>query len=81
MRKIMRTGVSSMAKVETSRARILARLKREGWVTLEGSKHDKLCHIKFPGTRIMVPRHRTLTFGVAHSIAKAAGWIKQERMR
>ncbi|MFI4997803.1 MAG: type II toxin-antitoxin system HicA family toxin [Hyphomicrobiales bacterium] len=64
-----------MAKVETDRAKILARLRREGWIAEPGSRHDKFGHTKFRGLKIMVPRHKTLTPGVARSIAKAAGWI------
>ena len=64
-----------MPKVETSTKRILDRLAAEGWVSQGGTKHDKLAHPGRPGIRIMVPRHRTVTEGVARSIAKAAGWI------
>lgn len=59
---------------ETSSAKIKARLLREGWANVGGAKHDKF---KKPGLpAIMVPRHRTVTPGVAESIAKAAGWTK-----
>jgi hypothetical protein len=33
-----------------------------------------LPHAQFPGRAIVVPRHRTLSTGVARAIAKAAGW-------
>jgi hypothetical protein len=56
-----------MAKVETDRGRILARLRREGWVAEQGSKHDKFGRTKSPGVKIMMPRHKTLTPGVARS--------------
>jgi len=59
---------------ETSTSKIKARLEREGWELVGGSKHDKY---RKPGKgTILVPRHRTVTPGVAESIAKAAGWTK-----
>jgi predicted RNA binding protein YcfA (HicA-like mRNA interferase family) len=60
---------------ETSTAKVTARLEREGWENVGGTKHAKF---RKPGSPsiIMVPRHRALTPGVAASIAKAAGWIK-----
>lgn len=54
-----------MAKIETNTRKIVARLQSEGWVNVGGGSHD----------RFVVPRHRELTPGTAHSIAKAAGWI------
>lgn len=57
---------------ETNTARIKARLEREGWELAGATRHDKC---RKPGRfTIMVPRHRTVTPGVARSIAKAAGW-------
>ena len=64
-----------MAAIETSTRKIVQRLKREGWVYVGGSKHDKFEHPERPGETLMVPRHRDLRPGVARSIAKAAGWI------
>ncbi|HEY8064341.1 MAG TPA: type II toxin-antitoxin system HicA family toxin [Methylosinus sp.] len=64
---------------ETDRSRIVARLEREGWVSEGGAKHDKLGHAERPGVKIMVPRHKTLTPGVARNIAKAAGWVKEPK--
>jgi predicted RNA binding protein YcfA (HicA-like mRNA interferase family) len=62
---------------ETNAAKIIARLEREGWENVGGSKHSKF---RKPGhTTIMVPRHRTVTPGVAQSIAKAAGWTNSQR--
>lgn len=61
-------------KLETDRSKIVARLEREGWVSEGGAKHDKFAHPERPGVKIMVPRHKTLSPGVARSIAKAAGW-------
>lgn len=63
-----------MPTFETNRARVVARLEREGWENVGGTKHDKFHHSEKP-TPVIVPRHRTLTPGVARSIAKAAGWI------
>lgn len=59
---------------ETNTSKIIARLEREGWEGVGGSKHSKF---RKPGVgTIMVPRHRVVTPGVAQSIAKAAGWTK-----
>ena len=61
--------------METSTARVVKRLETEGWALLRhGANHDVYSH---PGrsSPIQVPRHRTLSPGVARSIAKAAGWI------
>ena len=63
-----------MAGVETSRNKIVARLLRDGWDLEGGAKHDKFAHSDRPGLKIMVPRHKTLTPGVARNIAAAAGW-------
>ncbi|HEY8162068.1 MAG TPA: type II toxin-antitoxin system HicA family toxin [Methylocystis sp.] len=63
-----------MTKPEVERAKIIARLEREGWVSEGGAKHDKFAHPDKRGVKIMVPRHKTLTPGVARNIAKAAGW-------
>ncbi len=63
-----------MARSETNRTKIAARLLREGWVSEGGTKHDKFAHAQKPGVKIMVPRHVELSLGVARSIAKAAGW-------
>lgn len=57
---------------ETNTAKIIARLEREGWENVGGTKHSKFRKTGYPP--IMVPRHRTVTAGVAKSIAKAAGW-------
>ena len=59
--------------METNRAKIVARLLREGWIGRQGGSHDVFEHPEKRG-RIVVPRHRTVTIGVARSIAKAAGW-------
>lgn len=64
-----------MPTVETHTKTIIARLLREGWMNVGGTKHDKFAHPDKPGIKIMVPRHRTLTPNVARNIASAAGWI------
>ena len=60
--------------LETNRTKIVARLTREGWESRGGGRHDVFKHSLQKG-RIIVPRHRTLTPGVARAIAKQAGWI------
>jgi hypothetical protein len=62
-----------MATPEANRAEVIKRLRAEGWQQAGGTKHDKFTKIGRP--TIMVPRHRTLSPGVARSIAKAAGWL------
>ena len=58
---------------ETNQAKILARLRREGFTLhRHGGDHDIYWHDD--GRIVIVPRHRTLSRGVARSIAKAAGW-------
>lgn len=59
--------------IETNRAKVAARLEHEGWLARQGGKHDVYMHPSKPG-RIVVPRHRTLSPGVARGIAKIAGW-------
>ncbi len=59
---------------ETNTAKIKQRLEKDGWELVGGTKHDKYRKAGLPA--IMVPRHRTVTPGVARSIAKAAGWDK-----
>lgn len=63
-----------MPTVETNRADVLERLMKDGWeIARHGSNHDVL---KLAGKPIVVlPRHRTLSPGVARQIAKVAGWI------
>lgn len=64
-----------MPKVETRLRDIVARLEREGWREVPGTKHAQFEHSQRPKMLIVVPRHRTLSVGVARSIAKLAGWI------
>jgi predicted RNA binding protein YcfA (HicA-like mRNA interferase family) len=60
--------------VETSRAKIVRRLAQEGWrLARNGAEHDIYDHPLKAGV-LSVPRHRTLSPGVARSIAKVAGW-------
>lgn len=59
---------------ETNRTKIVSRLAGEGWVSEGGAKHEKFAHPGKRGVKIMVPRHKMLSPGVARNIAKAAGW-------
>jgi predicted RNA binding protein YcfA (HicA-like mRNA interferase family) len=60
--------------METSRKKIVRRLEQEGWINRGGGEHDVYTHPARPGFRISVPRHTTLSQGVARRIAKIAGW-------
>ena len=60
--------------METDRNKVVARLEREGWINRGGGSHDIYTDPARPGVRISVPRHRTLSPGVARQIAKQAGW-------
>ena len=63
-----------MPPAETNRAKVAARLGREGWeLVRHGANHDVFRHAHKSGV-IVLPRHRVLSPGVARSIAKAAGW-------
>ena len=64
-----------VAGLETNRAKIVAALARDGWESRPGGRHDVFKHPQRKG-RIIVPRHRTLSPGVARAIAKAAGWMR-----
>ena len=61
-----------MLKFEDDRRKIVARLEAEGWTNAGGGEHDNF--VKHGQRKIQVPRHKTVTPGVARSIAKAAGW-------
>jgi predicted RNA binding protein YcfA (HicA-like mRNA interferase family) len=63
----------AMPQPETNRNKVVARLERDGWAGRHGGGHDVYKHPARPG-RIIVPRHRTLSPGVARAIAKVAGW-------
>jgi predicted RNA binding protein YcfA (HicA-like mRNA interferase family) len=62
-------------KIETRSRDIVARLKRDGWVEIGGTRHAQFTHAARPGVLIVVPRHREVSPGVARSIAKLAEWI------
>ena len=60
--------------METETRRIRSRLEHEGWrLERRGGNHDIYRHPKVSAT-IMLPRHRTVSPGVARNIARAAGW-------
>jgi mRNA interferase HicA len=60
--------------LETNRNKIVSRLLREGWeLARHGGGHDVFRH-PIKGI-VTVPRHRILSWGVARSIAKTAGWL------
>lgn len=61
--------------METNTRKIIARLEGEGWINVGGAKHAKFEHPERPEKLIMVPRHRTVSIGVARKIARDAGWI------
>jgi predicted RNA binding protein YcfA (HicA-like mRNA interferase family) len=61
---------------ETNRAKVAARLLREGWIVKNGGSHDLYKHPDRHGQLITLPRHRTISNGVARAIAKTAGWSK-----
>jgi predicted RNA binding protein YcfA (HicA-like mRNA interferase family) len=61
---------------DTNTRRVIARLKREGWQSIGGGRHDKFEHPAKPGLTLVVPRHRQLSPGVARDIARKAGWTR-----
>ncbi len=61
--------------LETNRKKVAARLKRDGWVERHGGSHDVFKHPTRTGI-ITLPRHATLSPGVARTIARTAGWIE-----
>ena len=63
-----------MAAPETNTRKVVARLERDGWQDAGGTRHDKYEHPGQPGKLIIVPRHPSLSTGVARQIAKDAGW-------
>jgi predicted RNA binding protein YcfA (HicA-like mRNA interferase family) len=64
-----------MPTIETETRKVIARLRKEGWVNTGGSKHDEFEHIDRPDVLMIVPRHKQQSLGVARSIARLAGWI------
>jgi len=65
----------SRPATETNRNKVVARLMREGWIERHGGEHDVCTNASRPDHIISVPRHRTLSIGVARKIAKEAGWL------
>ena len=62
--------------MQTKTDQIRRRLEKDGWfLTHHGSGHDIYRHPRIPGI-VTLPRHKTLSSGVALSIAKKAGWKK-----
>jgi predicted RNA binding protein YcfA (HicA-like mRNA interferase family) len=75
MRRYIRTNETSFAPIiETNRTKVVARLAREGWIARQDGGDDVYKHPDRSG-RIIVPRHRELSIGVARAIAKQAGWL------
>jgi mRNA interferase HicA len=62
--------------LELNRQKIASRLEREGWVCRAGGSHDIYTHPGKPRVIITLPRHRTVSPGVARNTAKTAGWMK-----
>jgi predicted RNA binding protein YcfA (HicA-like mRNA interferase family) len=65
----------TLPSIEIETRKIIARLRREGWIDVGGSKHDKFEHPDRRDVLMIVPRHKQQSLGVARSIAKLAGWI------
>lgn len=60
--------------METKTAKIRRRLEKDGWfLARHGAGHDIYRHPTIPGI-VTLPRHPTVTPGVARSIASKAGW-------
>jgi len=60
--------------METKTEKIKHRLEQDGWsLTRHGSGHDIYRHPHIKGI-ITLPRHKTVSPGVARSIARKAGW-------
>ena len=70
---LYRTGVElpPIQVIKIGKEHVLA----DGWHRIGGSsKHEQFHHPNRPDTVISVPRHRTISTGVARSIAKTAAW-------
>ncbi|MGI9425320.1 MAG: type II toxin-antitoxin system HicA family toxin [Hyphomicrobiaceae bacterium] len=65
--------------MDTNRRKIVRRLRQEGWEDAGGTKHDIFRHPDRPG-RVVVPRHRELSTGVARNIAEIAGWDEDDQL-
>jgi predicted RNA binding protein YcfA (HicA-like mRNA interferase family) len=60
--------------VETNTAKIRKMLENEGWyLSRHGANHDIYRHDS-KGLVVTIPRHKTVSPGVARQIAKLAGW-------
>ena len=60
--------------IETKTDRIRRKLEKDGWyLARHGSGPDIYRHLSIKGI-ITLPRHKTVSLGVARSIAKKAGW-------
>jgi len=64
-----------MPVFETNTRKLLERLRAGGWVVEGGTKHTKLAHPGKPWIKIILPRHREQSPGVARAVARDAGWI------
>ncbi len=61
-----------LVAINTDQKQVKRRLVADGWANEGGAKHDAYVH---PAKGIViVPRHKTLSAGVARAVAKAAGW-------
>jgi predicted RNA binding protein YcfA (HicA-like mRNA interferase family) len=65
------------AVVETNRTKTAGRLQREGWTSRSDGGHDVFKHPTKAG-RIVLPRHREVSIGVARVVAKQAGWLQSD---
>ena len=64
----------TITHVETRTQRVIQRLEREGWhLQRHGASHDIYRHPEIEGI-ITVPRHRSLSPGMARTIYRKAGW-------
>lgn len=63
-----------MPKFETTALKIEQRLVHDGWLREHGGSHDKFSHPDRPDALIVLPRHKTVSPGVARGIARIAGW-------
>ena len=65
-----------MAGVERNSSRIIARLKREGWVEVsQRGSHLKLRNLATEATVVVPHPMKDLPTGTARRIAKTAGWL------
>jgi mRNA interferase HicA len=61
-----------MPPIETNRTKLLRALEAAGWELIRhGSEHDVYKHTSKAGI-ISLPRHKTLSLGVARQITKTA---------